>query len=289
MSDVTTAWNGQAALGEGPVWDAARGCLWFVDIKRQHVHRLVEGQPPQRWDAPAPIGWVLPAADGTLLAGLKTGLARFDPVGGSFTHLHDPEPELPGNRLNDATVAPDGTVWFGTMDDGEQAATGRVHRFDGTRVTTTALPAVTITNGPAVSPDGTRLYHVDTVGGVIHAVTIDADGGTGAMRPFVRIDPADGHPDGVSVDAAGNLWVALWGGGGARRYTPDGSLSVEVRLPAANITKIALGGKDGLTAYATSASVGLDEDARAAQPEAGNVFAFRVDVPALPQVYARIG
>lgn len=289
MSDVRTVWNGQALLGEGPVWDARGGCLWFVDIKRQHVYRLVEGEAAQRWDAPAQVGWVLPAADGTLLAGLQTGVARFDPADGSFTLLHDPEPELPGNRLNDATVAPDGVVWFGTMDDGESDESGQVHRFDGQRVTTTSIPRVCITNGPGVSPDGTTLYHVDTLGGIIHAVPIAADGSTGTPREFARIDPAHGNPDGVSVDSAGNLWVGLWGGFCARRYAPDGTLALEVKLPAANITKVALGGEDLMTAYATSASIGLDEAARAAQPEAGNVFAFRVDVPGQPQVFARNG
>ncbi|AXJ95575.1 MULTISPECIES: SMP-30/gluconolactonase/LRE family protein [unclassified Sphingomonas] len=289
MSEVRTVWNGQATLGEGPVWDAGRGCLWFVDIKGRHVHRLIEGQDAARWDAPAQIGWVLPAADGTLLAGLQTGLARFDPEDGSFTHLHDPEPALPGNRLNDATVGPDGTVWFGTMDDGESEATGRVHRFDGTGVTTTDIPAVTITNGPGISPDGATLYHVDTIGGIIHAVPVAPDGTTGTPREFVRIDPADGHPDGVSVDSAGNVWLALWGGWAARCYAPDGTLRTEVRLPAANITKVALGGADLMTAYATSARKGLSDADLAAQPEAGNVFAFRVDVPGQAQTLAKVG
>ncbi|MBI0475511.1 SMP-30/gluconolactonase/LRE family protein [Sphingomonas sp. MA1305] len=288
MTDIRTVWDGQAALGEGPVWDASRDCLWFVDIKRQHVYRLTEGQPAERWDAPAQIGWVLPAADGTLLAGLQTGVARFDPASGRFDHLHDPEPDFPGNRLNDATVGPDGTVWFGTMDDGESHLSGRVHRFDGGVVTTTDIPAVCITNGPGIAPDGRTLYHVDTIGGIIHAVPIAADGSTGTPRDFARIDPAHGNPDGVSVDAAGNVWVGLWGGFCARRYAPDGTLSLEVALPAANITKVALGGPDLMTAYATSASIGLTDEARAAQPQAGNVFAFRVDVPGQRQVFARL-
>ncbi|WP_210357144.1 SMP-30/gluconolactonase/LRE family protein [Sphingomonas beigongshangi] len=289
MSEVRTVWRGHATLGEGPVWDARRGCLWFVDIKQQRVYRLIEGRDADHWDAPAQVGWVLPAADGRLLAGLQTGIACFDPADGSFTPLHDPEPDLPGNRLNDATVAPDGIVWFGTMDDGEAQVTGRVHRFDGARVTTTAVPAVAITNGPGVSPDGRTLYHVDTLGGIIHAVPIEPDGTTGSPREFARIDPAHGWPDGVSVDSAGNVWLGLWGGWAARCYAPDGSLRTEVRMPAANITKVALGGPDLLTAYATSASKGLSEAERATQPEAGNVFAFRVDIPGQAQVLARLG
>lgn len=282
MTDVRVVWRGKAQLGEGPVWDATRGVLWFVDIKSQRVHRLDPASGDTRsWDAPGQIGWVLPAEGGLLVAGLQTGLARFDPEAGSFSPLADPEPHLPGNRLNDATVGPDGAIWFGSMDDGESQESGRVYRFDGREIADSGIAPVTITNGPALSPDGTTLYHVDTVGGAIHALAV-TDGRVGAPRDFVAIAPEHGNPDGVSTDSAGNVWVGLWGGGGARLYAPDGTLIREVRLPAANITKVALGGPDLRTAFATSASIGLPEGAD--EGEAGNVFAFEVEVPghALP-------
>jgi sugar lactone lactonase YvrE len=290
MTEVRTLWRGAATLGEGPAWDPALGVLWFVDIKQQRVHRYdPRGGDVTSWDAPAQIGWVLPAASGTLLAGLQTGLARFDPESGTFAHLADVEPDLPGNRLNDATVAADGAVFFGSMDDGESAVTGRVHRWDGVQVTTTGIAPVAITNGPGISPDGTTLYHVDTVGGVIHAVALNGDGTVGAARPFATIDPADGHPDGVTVDSAGNVWVGLWGGWRARCYAPDGSIRQEVRLPAANVTKIALGGHELRTAYATTARKGLDDAALADQPDAGGLFAFEVEVPGQPLPPVRVG
>jgi sugar lactone lactonase YvrE len=232
---------------------------------------------------------VLPAHGGALIAGLQTGLARFDPADGRFEHLADVEPERPGNRLNDATVGPDGTIWFGSMDDGHEQPTGRVFRFNGTSVEATAIDPVPITNGPALSPDGRTLYHVDTVGGVIHAIPIAEDGTTGEPRVFTTIDPALGHPDGVSTDSAGNVWAAIWGGWCARLYAPDGTLLGEVRLPAAQITKVALGGADGRTAYATSARIGLDAEALAGQPDAGALFAFEVEVPGRALPPARLG
>ena len=290
METIRTLWRGGALLGEGPVWDAARGVLWFVDIKNRRVHRYdpADGAVAQ-WDAPAQVGWVLPADDDTLIAGLQTGLARFDPETGSFDRLADVEPEMPGNRLNDATVAGDGSIYFGSMDDSEAGVTGRVFRWDGERVTPTAIERVAITNGPAISPDGRTLYHVDTLGGVIHAVERREDGSTGAAREFARIDPADGHPDGASIDSAGNVWLGLWGGWRARLYSPAGEILREVRLPAANITKVALGGPDLRTAFATSASIGLDDAARAGQPDAGALFSFDVDVPGIALPLARSG
>lgn len=285
VSEVWNVWRGRMLLGEGPVWDARSGVLWFVDIKHRQLHRLApETGIVESWPAPAQIGWALPAESGGLIAGLQTGLTHFDPVAGGFTPIAEVEPDVPTNRLNDATVAPDGTIWFGSMDDDHVAPRGRVYRWDGASVVPTAIAPVPITNGPAVSPDGRTLYHVDTVGGIIHAVPIEADGGTGAAHTFVAIDEEDISPDGVSVDSAGNVWVALWGGWGVRCYSPDGELLREVSLPVANVTKVAFGGSDLRTAYVTTASIGLDDAALAVQPEAGDLFAFDVEVPgqALP-------
>jgi len=276
---VRNVWSLGATLGEGPVWDARDAALWFVDIKQNRVHRFdpVSGET-RSFDAPGQVGWVLPAADGGFLAGLQTGLHRFDPESGAFTLLTAVEPDRPGNRLNDATVAADGAVWFGSMDDGETDVTGQVHRFHAGTLTTSTIPPVVITNGPAVSPDGGTLYHVDTLGHTIHAVPVDG-ATTGTPRLFATIDAADGYPDGVTVDAEGGVWVGLWGGWSARRYAPDGTLDRIVRFPVANITKVAFGGDDLRTGFATSASKGLSDEDRADQPEAGSLFAFDVDVP----------
>ncbi|MDR6134695.1 D-xylonolactonase [Sphingomonas sp. SORGH_AS802] len=276
---VRNVWSLGATLGEGPVWDARDAALWFVDIKQHRVHRFdpVSGEM-RSFDAPSQVGWVLPAADGGFLAGLQTGLHRFDPESGAFTLLTAVEPDRPGNRLNDATVAADGAVWFGSMDDGETDVTGQVHRFHAGTLTTSTIPPVVITNGPAVSPDGGTLYHVDTLGHTIHAVPVDG-ATTGTPRLFATIDAADGYPDGVTVDAEGGVWVGLWGGWSARRYAPDGTLDRIVRFPVANITKVAFGGGDLRTGFATSASKGLSDEDRADQPEAGSLFAFDVDVP----------
>lgn len=278
--EVRCVWRGDALLGEGPAWDVHAGVLWFVDIKRHRVYRFDPADGGcQSWDAPAQVGWVLRADDGALLAGLQAGIARFDPITGHFEPVAAPQPHPPHNRLNDATVAPDGSIWFGTMDDDQTLRTGRIFRFDGKAVTDSGIDPVTITNGPALSPDGRRLYHVDTLGGTIWVVPIEGGQVSGPSRPFMTIDPDDGHPDGVTVDSAGNVWVGLWGGFCARLYAPDASMVREVRLPAANVTKVALGGPDLTTAFVTTASVGLTDEALIAQPGAGHLYAFEADVP----------
>jgi sugar lactone lactonase YvrE len=168
------------------------------------------------------------------------------------------------------------------MDNGERAKTGAFYGFADGRLTRTGIEGIAITNGPAVSPDGRLLYVVDTPRGTIDTVEIGADGSLGERRPFVRIDPRDGHPDGPTVDSAGCLWVALYGGWEARRYSPAGELIERVRFPVANITKIAFGGDDLRFAYATTARQLLSAEEIAKQPQIGDLFEFRVDVPGVP-------
>ena len=277
-----------ATLGEGPVWDTSRDCLWFVDIKQHRLFRLDPASDAlQSWPAPGQIGWVLPAADGQLIAGLQDGLYRFDPRDGSFRYWMGIPGEPAGNRLNDAATAPDGAIWFGSMDDAEQADSGRIYRMSSGQITCTALPAVCITNGPALSPDGRVLYHTDTLGRCIRASDLDEQQHPCNTRILARIEDGAGYPDGPVVDAAGCLWTGLFGGWSARRYSPDGILLQEVRFPVANITKLAFGGADLQTVYATTACKGLSAAELAAQPQAGDLFSFRVAVPGLPVTQAR--
>jgi sugar lactone lactonase YvrE len=139
-----------------------------------------------------------------------------------------------------------------------------------------------ITNGPAISPDGGTLYHVDTLAGTIEAFDIrDRDRLEGG-RVFAVIDPAHGTPDGVTVDSEGCVWVGLWGGWALRRYSADGELLAVVPIPCANVTKLAFGGDDLRTAFVTTARAGLSEEALQEQPLAGALFAFEARVPGLP-------
>lgn len=276
-----------AELGEGPLWfDDA---LWFVDIKAPCIYRFAPATDRlQRWPAPSRVGWVLPTHDGGFVVGLVDGLYRFDPRDGGFTLLVSVETDRPGNRLNDAATDRAGRIWFGSMDDAEAARTGRIYCCDRGIVTAADVPPVVITNGPAVSPDGTTLYLVDTLGRSIAARRIDAAGRLGPPVPFVRFGAADGYPDGAICDAAGNVWVGFYGGWEARRYAPDGTLNAAIRFPVANVTKLALGGDDGRTVFATTARQGLSPQALRDQPLAGHVFTFRTDVPGLPVTLARV-
>ena len=271
-------WDVATELGEGPVW--VDGALWFVDIKRHQVHRFDPAAGEGRsWNAPEQVSFVLPDQHGTFVAGLQSGLHRFDPKSGAFERIVEVEPDQPTNRLNDGVVDPSGRLWFGTMDNGESGKTGAFYRFEGGQLSRTGVEGIAITNGPAISPDGRILYWVDTREGTISACEIADDGTLGPSRPFVTIASGEGHPDGPTIDSEGCVWISLYAGWEARRYSPDGQLLERVRFPVANITKIAFGGPDLRTAYATTARQKLSPEDIAPQPDIGHLFQFQVDVP----------
>jgi sugar lactone lactonase YvrE len=273
-------WEIGAELGEGPIWVGRDQALWFTDIKKRQVHRVDPENGDQRsWEAPAQIGFLFPAKSGGFIAGLQGGLHRFDPKKGTFTLLVAVEPDHPTNRLNDGVVDPSGRLWFGTMDDTERNKTGAYYCFCRGKLTRTNLTGIAITNGPAVSPDGKILYWVDTLGGTISSCEIWGDGQLGPSQLVVRIDPNDGLPDGPTVDSEGGIWISLYSGWEARRYSPAGELMERVRFPVSNITKVAFGGADLRTAFATTARHLLKPEQLNQQPLAGSLFAFAAGAP----------
>jgi len=280
MAEPRNAWPLAAELGEGPVWVQRDHALWFVDIKKQQIHRydLADGSK-NSWDAPEQVGFVFPAERGGFVAGLQSGLYHFDDKSGGFELIAKVEADKPDNRLNDGIVDPQGRLWFGTMDNKEKAKSGAFYCFADGKVTAAGIDDIAITNGPAVSPDGRLLYLVDTLKGTIEVADIGDDGSLDNRRPFTRIEKSDGHPDGPTIDSNGYLWISLYAGWEVRRYSPAGDLVERVRFPVANITKIAFGGEDLRTAYATTARQLLKPEDIAKQPQIGDLFEFRVDVP----------
>lgn len=252
LSPAATAelvWDLKAELGEGPVWDAARGLVWSVDVKGRRLHAYGHAdRSRQSWDAPDQIGFALPSEDGSLICGVRGGLYRFERGTGRFSLLQAVEADRPDNRLNDGFVSPDGALWFGSMDDGEMAQTGALYRFAGGELTRMD-DGYGVTNGPAMSPDGRTLYHHDTLEKVIYAFD-HADGRLSGKRRFAVTE--EGYPDGPSVDTAGVLHVGLFNGWGVGRWVPDGTALPVLPLPVPAVTKAAFCGPDLKTLYCTT-------------------------------------
>jgi D-xylonolactonase len=273
-------WRLEALLGEGPVWLPDEAALRFVDIKRGLLHRFDPASGTgQTLDVGGKPSFIVPESGGGLLVGSEHGVFRLDngKLGAAVAVI----PQPAHNRTNDATVDGRGRLWFGTMDDYEQAPSGCVWCLDRGALHRVGGQAV-VTNGPAISNDGRFLYHVDSGGRTIWRFRLGETPKLECGEVFLRLGEDEGHPDGVVVDSEDCLWVALWDGWGVRRYAPDGTLLQHIALPCARVTKLAFGGPALRTAFVTTARVGLDEAALAGQPLAGCLFAF--DAPAAGRV-----
>jgi xylono-1,5-lactonase len=288
MASVDCVWTLKASLGEGPFWSATEKALWFVDIFAKQIHRFEpDGARGQSWDAPAKVSFVLPEAQGSFLVGLPGAVARFHSRTGEFETLARVEGDYPQNRLNDACIDPFGRLWFGSMDEDGQRKSAALYRWGAEPAPMLADAGYCISNGPAFSPDGRYFYATDTLDHILYRFAVSESGELARKTPFIQFQPEDGFPDGTTVDAEGCLWVAFWGGWCVRRFSPDGKLIAEVKLPCANVTKLAFGGGALKTAYVTTARHGIEAQDLAAQPLSGGLFAFEVDVPGLPQPMAK--
>jgi len=195
-------------------------------------------------------------------------LADFD---APLTNLGEVEPNLPGNRFNDAKVDPFGHLWAGTMDDAEVDRCGSLYRLDSQQHWQQADTSYHITNGPAFSADGGTLYHTDSVTKQIFAFDLNEQG-ISNKRLFITLGERHGHPDGMTVDAAGHLWVCEYAGWGVSQFSPQGEFLGKLALPVANVTSCCFGGEDFATLFITTAAKDLSQQALAEQPLAGSIF-----------------
>ncbi len=260
MTDWTIiARDGQRdTLGEGTLWSARENAVFWVDILAPALNRLsLADGSVTRWTMPEPIGWVVERAQGGMIAGFQSGFAELDLDPLAIRPIGDPEPDLPGNRMNDGKADATGAIWAGTMDMAQEQDSGSLYRLQSDKSWTQMDTGYGITNGPAFSPDGAVLYHTDTAKRTVYRFARHADGTLGERTTFLRFDGADGYPDGMTVDAEGGVWIAHWGGSRVSRFRPDGRLDRAIALPARQITNIVFAGPKLDRMFVTSAAIDL--------------------------------
>jgi sugar lactone lactonase YvrE len=271
-----------AELGEGPRWDAASATLLWVDIPGQSVHRYdpATGEDTVQ-PAPGVVSLALPRRRGGVVVGLPDGLHLLD--GEPSTLLAGIEAERSDTRTNDGACDAAGRLWVGTMPFDERSPVAGLYRVDPDCSVTTILTGTTISNGLGWSPSGTSFYFIDSP---THRIDVfDFDLATGTLenrRPLAAVEVEGAVPDGLNVDAEGCVWVALHGGWGLNRYSPEGELVAEVRLPVAKITSCCFGGPELRDLYVTTRREGLSDADVAEQPLAGALLRLDVGVTGLP-------
>jgi sugar lactone lactonase YvrE len=278
---ATLVLNLRNELGEGALWHARAGRLYWVDIAGQKLHGFdpATGRTLTALVGQS-VGTVVPTRRPEVLVALQRQFAFVDLAGGRITPFPVEPVEPEGVRFNDGKCDPAGRFWIGSTALDHAPGAGRLHCLHADLRIETKLSGLTIANGLAWSHDGRTMYFIDSPSGAVDAFDYDVATGLIAFRRAIRrFAPTEGMPDGMTMDAEGHLWVALWGGNRVVRVdSATGATLAEVAVPTQQVTSCAFGGPDLGTLYITTARIGLSEAQLASQPLAGGLFAARPGV-----------
>lgn len=275
-----------AVLGEGPWWDEDIQKLYWIDglFENGHGDTLHRFDPETGTDEAFPIGkhigCAIPTRDGKVIMALQDGIYLYDLEKKKLQEISDVERTIENNRLNDGKVDSHGRLWFGSMsmtaNQPERAfeVTGSFYKMEPDGRIQRLFGDVGISNGIVWNNDETCMYYIDSTSQKVAAFDFNATSGTITnRRTVVHIDDSEGVPDGMSIDAEGKLWVAHFGGWKVSRFDPDtGNRLSEIKLPCEQVTSCCFGGRNLDELYMTTASIGLSEEQRKAQPLAGCLF-----------------
>lgn len=263
--------NSSCKLGEGPAWDSKTNSLFFVDIFGKRVFnfnpttRLLES-----FETSLTPGAVIPCNNGKLLLAMDDGVYTANANGENLERMHSIEPDVSGNRMNDAKCDPAGVLFGGTMGDGS-SPTGNLYRItrEGVKLLRTG---VTVSNGLAWSPDLTKMYYIDSALQSVLVANFDSDTSTVQdFREFVSFPKEFGIPDGMCADLDGGIWVSYFFGKAVRRFDENGKQTHIVDMPVSQVTSCAFAGEGSTDLYITTASVDIG-DGKAPEPNAGDLF-----------------
>ena len=282
MSEVELVFPAHDELGEGPLWHPQEGCLYWVDIEAKRYHRLnTATNKHEIVDVGEVLGVLAFRSRGGLVVATEHGFSLFDPQTGKLTRIGDPEEDKPDTRFNDGAVDRQGRFWAGTLGDPFQNSLYRldpdltIHRMD---------TGFDISNGIGWSPDNKVMYFTDSTPGIIYAYDYDlATGNITNRRVFVERSVQSGVPDGLTVDADGFVWSAVWGDRCVERYDPAGKLERRIDLPVLCPTSVAFGGQNLDELYITSALYEIPREERHKYPLDGNLFCIKGLAKGLPE------
>jgi sugar lactone lactonase YvrE len=288
-TDFVPLSTARCRLGEGPVWVPSLGQLWWIDIHHDTVHRYGW----QRGESGAHTlsersTFVVPCADGSAISARQKGLRRVPEQGRRPSLTVPVETDTPDTSLNDGKTGPDGRLYFGTRDLAQRRAIGGLYRLDDDLVARRLADRVTAGNGLDWSPDASVLYFVDSGDYLVWAFDFDArDGSVSRKRVFASVAESEGLPDGLTVDAAGGVWVALYGGGRLHRYAPDGLLTEVIPTPVRYPTSCAFAGPTLDTLVVTSAYARIEDAGETPSELDGAVLAAKTAVVGKPIALCR--
>lgn len=266
-------------LGEGPRWVGDR--FLFVDILNGKLFELEHDSSEPKMLVhlgDIPLGAVAPTTSGRYIVAAGGGVALL--AQGELHWLGEPEANRSTSmRMNDAVADSKGRFWAGSMAYDNTEGAGSLYRVDSDGSVNKVLGDLTIPNGPAINADADIMYLADSALGVVYRIEIDEAGELGPREVFLNRDQfGAASPDGMTIDAEGNLWVALWGGAEVHAYNTQGNLTKRVAVGANQVTAPCFGGPEMQTLLITTAAVGAEDDDHAA----GELFTVAAGVSGLP-------
>ncbi len=286
MSEVAVAIDRRSVVGEGAIWDSRLQHLLWIDILDHllFIYDPVTGSN-RGINMLQAVGTVVPRAKGGVVVALHNGFAALDLETELMIPIADPEADIPGNRFNDGKCDPAGRLWAGTMafDGMQNHEQGALYCLDFDGSVTQKLGRVSVSNGIVWSADARTMYFIDTVKNDLRAFDYDLDSGSISNERVTVRNDGDGHFDGMTIDAEGMVWIAIFGGSAVRRYNPEtGEHLSTVELPVEQITSCAFGGADLDQLYITSGAFQLSAEDLAKQPLAGSLFRTAPGVCGIP-------
>ncbi|WP_322787916.1 SMP-30/gluconolactonase/LRE family protein [Mycolicibacterium austroafricanum] len=258
--------------GEGPFWDSRSGRLLCMDVLAPAVVAVGGDGVVERYAVPGRVATVIRRrVQAGFIVATEHGLAVVDDSLSNFESIAEVVDD-PTVRTNDGGCDPLGNFIIGTMAHDGRPGAGAVYRVTPDREVTPLLSPVSISNGVQWSADGTRVFYVDSPTRRVDLFTVDPQSGAWLDRR-THIDLGDvvqGVPDGMAIDEAGGLWIALWGAGAVNHYDEFGRLVETIVIPGVSQpSSCAFGGDDYRVLFVTTSRQGLP---RAHEPDAGAVF-----------------
>ena len=271
-------------IGENPLWHSMEKKLYWCDIAAGRIFRYdpAPGLHSICYEGRTVGGFTI-QADGSLLLFMDRGAISIWNEGMVVEVI----PEIPREqsaRFNDVIADPRGRVFCGTvsLDD----SLGRLYRLDCDGSLHLLLEGIACSNGMALTADQKGFYYIESLARKIHFFDYDiADGSLSNQRTFAAFSEADGLPDGATLDAEGNLWIALWGGYSIARLSSDGKIEERVFLPTSKVSSLTFGGDDYSHPYITTAGGKVKKSAGS---KAGGLFRLKTTTRGLPEYFSRV-
>ena len=280
--------------GENPLWHAAEQRLYWTDIPAGRLFRFdsATGEHAQVYEG-RPVGGFTVQADGSLLLFMDRGTVAIWRDGQIVRTIIDEIADERDSRFNDVIADTEGRVFCGTMSVKDAAGNilryGRLYRLDRNGTLVKLLDGIGTSNGLGFTPERRQLYYTDTRARTIWLFDYDsATGAIGNQRVFVRTPdaPEEGRPDGLTVDAAGDVWSARWDGSCVVRYSPDGVERERIAVPTKKVSCPAFGGPQLDELYLTTAG---GDDRTSNGVSAGALYRVLTSARGVPEFFSRVG